>query len=96
MITEKNKIYNAAYDLIYRNIRDNPNKIAFIDNNNKITYNELYNKIKAFSSSIRNVNIDVNDRVIICMDDNVNYPVVFLGLIWAGIIPICINTLLSD
>ena len=32
MITEKNKIYNAAYDLIYRNIRDNPNKIAFIDN----------------------------------------------------------------
>ena len=69
MITEKNKIYNAAYDLIYRNIRDNPNKIAFIDNNNKITYNELYNKIKAFSSSIRNVNIDVNDRVIICMED---------------------------
>ena len=96
MITEKNKIYNAAYDLIYRNIRDNPNKIAFIDNNNKITYNELYNKIKAFSSSIRNVNINVNDRVIICMDDNVNYPVVFLGLIWAGIIPICINTLLPS
>ena len=28
------------------------------------------------------------------MDDNINYPVVFLGLIWAGIIPICINTLL--
>ena len=96
MITEKNKKYNAAYDLIYRNIRENPNKIAFIDNNNKITYNELYIKIKAFSSSIRNININVNDRVIICMDDNINYPIVFLGLIWAGVIPICINTLLPS
>ena len=96
MIKAKNKKYNVAYDLIYRNLSKNPNKIAFIDNNSKITYNELYLKIRTFSSSIRNININVNDRVIICMDDNINYPVVFLGLIWAGIIPICINTMLPS
>ena len=38
-----NEKYNAAYDLINRNILSNPDKIAFIDNNNnKITFNELF------------------------------------------------------
>ena len=40
--------YNAAYDLLKRNIDKNPEKIAFIDNNNSITYKELFDKIKAF------------------------------------------------
>ena len=30
------------------------------------------------------------------MDDSINYPIVFLGLIWAGIVPISINTLLPS
>ena len=44
ILTSMNKInnkYNAAYDLI-NEIFFKPDKIAFIDNNNKITYNELY------------------------------------------------------
>ena len=45
-----NEKYNAAYDLINRNILSNPDKIAFIDNNNnKITYNELFIKVKSGS-----------------------------------------------
>jgi len=90
-----NEKYNAAYDLINRNILSNPDKIAFIDNNNnKITYNELFIKVKTFAQSIRNIDINPNDRVLVCMDDSINYPIVFLGLIWAGVIPICINTML--
>ena len=89
-----NEKYNAAYDLINRNILLNPDKIAFIDNNNKITYNELFIKLKTFAQSVRNIDINPNDRVLVCMDDNINYPIVFLGLIWAGVIPICINTML--
>ena len=96
MASIKNKKYNAAYDLLSRNIIKNPDKIAFIDNNEEITYNDLYLKVKAFSYSITNKNIHANDRVIICMDDNISYPIVFLGLIWTGIIPICINTLLPS
>ena len=58
-----NEKYNAAYDLINRNILSNPDKIAFIDNNNKITYNELFIKVKTFAQSIRNIDIKPNDRV---------------------------------
>ena len=89
-----NEKYNAAYDLINRNILSNPDKIAFIDNNYKITYYELFIKVNTFAQSIRNIDINPNDRVLVCMDDSINYPIVFLGLIWAGVIPICINTML--
>ena len=90
----KNNKYNAAYDLLIRNIDKNPDKIAFIDNNNSITYQELYRKVKAFSYSIKKYQIKENDRIILCMNDSIEYPIVFLGLIWSGIIPICINTML--
>ena len=90
----KNNKYNAAYDLLIRNIDKNPDKIAFIDNNNSITYQELYRKVKAFSYSIKKYQIKENDRIILCMLDSIEYPIVFLGLIWSGIIPICINTML--
>ena len=88
--------YNAAYDLLKRNIDKNPEKIAFIDNDNSITYKELFDKIKAFSYSIKKHQIKENDRIILCMHDSIEYPIVFLGLIWAGIIPICINTMLPQ
>ena len=94
MNKNNNKKYNAAYDLIIRNINKNPQKVAFIDNNSQITYNELFIKIKAFSYSIQSKNIKEKDKVILCMNDNINYPIAFLGLIWAGITPICINTML--
>ena len=90
----KNNKYNAAYDLLIRNIDKNPDKIAFIDNNNSITYQELFRKVKAFSYSIKKYQIKENDRIILCMNDSIEYPIVFLGLIWSGIIPICINTML--
>ena len=53
-----NEKYNAAYDLINRNILSNPDKIAFIDNNNnKITYNELFRKVKIFAQSNYRISI---------------------------------------
>ncbi|MBT4108880.1 MAG: benzoate-CoA ligase family protein, partial [Pelagibacterales bacterium] len=64
------------------------------DNNNSITYQELFIKVKAFSYSIKKYQIKENDRIILCMHDSIEYPIVFLGLIWSGIIPICINTML--
>jgi len=89
-----NNNYNAAYDLIKRNIDKNPKKVAFIDNNYQITYLELFQKIKTFAYSIKEKKLKTGDRIIICMSDTISYPIAFLGLIWAGLIPICINTML--
>ena len=87
--------FNAAYDLIYENSVNRPEKIAFIDDNNVINYLELSKKIKSFAFNLHQIGLKSNDRVIICLHDCINYPIVFLGSIWAGIIPICINTMLQ-
>tara|TARA_B100000686_G_scaffold143292_1_gene150824 strand:- start:21744 stop:23291 length:1548 start_codon:yes stop_codon:yes gene_type:complete len=92
----KIKEYNAAYDLIKRNILNNADKIAFIDNNIQISYKKLNDKVQKFSNSILELNLKKNDRVILCMHDSIYYPISFLGCIWAGIIPICINTMLPE
>ena len=95
MKSNKNIEFNAAFDLIHENSVKRPEKIAFIDDDNVISYLELSNKVKSFAQSLYQTGLKKNDRVIICMDDCINFPIVFLGSIWAGIVPICVNTMLQ-
>jgi len=88
--------YNAAYDLISRNLLNNKDKIAFIDNHLKISYEEVYKNVQKFSLELKNLGLNQNDKIIICMHDSIYYPICFLGAIWSGIIPICINTMLPE
>ena len=94
MTSNKNIEFNAAFDLIHENSIKRPEKIAFIDDDNVISYLELSNKVKSFAQSLYQTGLKKNDRVIICMHDCINFPIVFLGSIWAGIVPICVNTML--
>ena len=94
MKLKTNRKYNAAYDLINRNVSRNPSKIAFIDNSHKLTYKQLFLKINSLAYSLKSIGFKRNDRILVCLNDSTNYPIAFLGCIWAGIIPICINTLL--
>ncbi len=91
-----NKKYNVAFDLIHRNLENNSNKIAFIDDLNEISYAELSLKVQNVAESIKRIGFKEKDKVLICLNDNINYPIAFLGVIWAGVIPICINTLLPE
>ena len=94
MKQENYKEFNAAYDLIHDNSIKNPNKIAFIDDDQTVSYSNLSKKVKSFSKQIFNLGLKEKDRVIICMFDCINFPITFLGSIWSNIIPICINTML--
>ena len=52
MKSNKNIEFNAAFDLIHENSVKRPEKIAFIDDDNVISYLELSNKVKSFSQSL--------------------------------------------
>ena len=95
MKSNNNIEFNAAFDLIYENSITRPEKLAFIDDDNAISYLELSKKVKSFSHNLCQKGLKKNDKVIICMHDCINFPIVFLGSIWAGIVPICINTMLQ-
>ncbi len=88
--------YNAAHDLIERNLlagrADQP---AFIDDRHSLTYGELARRVNRFASGLRSIGVEREDRILVCLLDTIDWPTVFLGAIKAGVVPVCVNTLLT-
>jgi benzoate-CoA ligase len=88
--------YNAAVDLIERNLRPGrAEKPAYIDDAGSYTYAELANRIDRFVIALRSLGVQMEQRVLLCLLDTIDFPVAFLGCIKAGVVPIAVNTLLS-
>lgn len=88
--------YNAAHDLLQRNAA-RPGKAAFIDaaTGSQLTYGELAQQAHRFASALRQQGFTPETRVMLAMLDTLEWPVVFLGCILAGVVPIAANTLLT-
>lgn len=88
--------YNAAVDLIERNLRaGRGEKPAYIDDVGTYTYSELAARVDRFVAALRDLGVQMEQRVLLCLLDTIDFPVAFLGCIKAGVIPIAVNTLLS-
>tara|TARA_Y100001934_G_scaffold283607_1_gene404740 strand:+ start:19666 stop:21201 length:1536 start_codon:yes stop_codon:yes gene_type:complete len=95
-MTEK-ALYNAAADLIDRNLTaGRGDKVAFIDTNGSYTYNELSQRVNKVANALTIRGVQPKQRVILCMLDTIDLVTAFLGAIKAGIIPIPINTRLTE
>lgn len=88
--------YNAAQDLLTRNAR-HPDKVAFIDavSGQRLTYGELTEQAHRFANVLRAQGFAPETRLMLCMHDTPAWPVVFLGCILAGVVPVATNTLLT-
>jgi benzoate-CoA ligase len=88
--------YNAAHDLLARNA-SRPDKVAFIDaaSGAQLTYGELSDQSHRFANALRFRGFAPEARVMIAMLDTLEWPVVFLGCILAGVVPVAANTLLT-
>jgi benzoate-CoA ligase len=88
--------YNAAHDLLARNSSRSA-KAAFIDasSGDRLTYGELTDQAHRFANALRAQGFEPESRVMIAMLDTLEWPVVFLGCILAGVVPIAANTLLT-
>ena len=89
--------YNAAKDLLGRNAK-NSEKTAFIDaiSGEKLTYGALSQQAYQFANALRKQGFAPETRVMVCMLDTPAWPVVFLGCMLAGVVPIATNTLLTS
>ena len=86
--------YNAAEDLIGRNLRaGREKKIAYIDEAGTHTYSELAERVDRCANALLTEGIQAGHRIILCLLDTIDFPACFLGAIKAGIVPIPINTL---
>src|SRR3954454_10515456 len=89
--------YNAVSWLLDRNIDEGrADKLAFTDTVSDLTYGELQKQSCQLANMLRRLGVRREERVAMIMLDTVDFPVVFLGAIRAGVVPVPLNTLLTS
>lgn len=89
--------YNATVELIDHNISaGRGDKVAVIDSAGSHSYQELSDSINRFANALSDLGIEREQRIVLCLNDTVDFPVSFLGAIKAGVIPVAINTRLAE
>jgi benzoate-CoA ligase len=89
--------YNAAHDLIERNlVAGRGTKLAYVDDAGRYTYADLAERVNRAANALRGLGLQMEDRILLCHSDTIDWPAVFLGAIKAGIVPVAVNTLLTS
>src|SRR5271167_2124412 len=74
--------FNAAHDLLERNLQaGRAGKFAFIDDCGSYTYGELAARVNRFASSLHGFGMHMEQRMLLCLQDSIDFPTAFLGAI---------------
>ena len=86
--------FNFAQHLIASNAH-RAGKTALIDDVGALTYGELTEQIRRFAGGLQAMGIKREERVLLLMQDSSDWIVAFLGSLYAGVVPVAVNTLLT-
>jgi benzoate-CoA ligase family protein len=90
------RIYNAAVDLVDRHVAEGRGeRIAVRDDRGAFTYRELADRIDRAAGMLRALGVQIEQRVLLCMLDTVDFPAVFLGAMKLGAVPVPVSTMLT-
>lgn len=70
-------------------------KTAFIDDHGSLSYGELAQRVRQMASALQAAGLRREERVLLLMHDCNDWPVSFLGAMYAGLVPVAVNTLLT-
>jgi 4-hydroxybenzoate-CoA ligase len=89
--------YNAVTWLLDRNVDEGRGgKLAYTDTISELTFGGLQQQTRRVANMLRRLGVRREERVAMIMLDTIDFPVVFLGAIRAGIVPVPLNTLLTS
>ncbi len=86
--------FNFAAHLIERNAM-RADKLAYVDDQGSMTYVELADRVRRFAAALPTLGVRRDERVLLLMHDCNDWPVAFLGALYAGVVPVAVNTLLT-
>jgi len=93
-VTAPSADFNFAQHLIATNV-GRAGKTALIDDVGALTYGELTEQIRRFAGGLQAMGIKREERVLLLMQDSSDWIVAFLGSLYAGVVPVAVNTLLT-
>ena len=86
---------NAADYFIERHLREGRGeRLAFADPWRTLSYAQLSDASARFATGLAKAGIERERRIALLMLDTIDFPIAFWGALWAGIVPVPINTLL--
>lgn len=85
--------FNFA-SFVFEENRSRAAKAAYVDDQEAVTYGELERRAVAFAGALAELGVRREERVLVFMQDTVDMPVVFLGALFAGVVPVLVNTML--
>ncbi|HSC99742.1 MAG TPA: benzoate-CoA ligase family protein [Casimicrobiaceae bacterium] len=86
--------FNLAAHLLQSNAARGA-KTAYIDDRTRLSFGELEGRVRQFATVLRDRGLRREERVLLLAHDTVDWPVAFLGCIYAGVVPVAVNTLLT-
>ena len=86
--------FNFASHLLARNA-PRAAQAAYIDDAGTLTYGELATHVRRCASGLKSLGVHRDERVLLLMHDCNDWPVTFLGALYAGVVPVAVNTLLT-
>jgi len=86
--------FNFAQHLVTVNA-GRPQKAAFVDDQGTLSYGALEERLRRLAAGLRAMGVKREERVLLLMHDGNHWPVAFLGAMYAGIVPVAVNTLLT-
>jgi len=91
------RAYNFTADVLGRNIRaGRADKPVYIDPLGTWTYGQLTERVERFGRVLRSLGIRREERILLALLDTIDWPTAFLGAIKSGIIPVPVNTLMTE
>jgi benzoate-CoA ligase len=91
------RFFNFAEDILARNLSEGrADATAYIDPGGSWTYGHLAERVDRFASVLRTLGIRRGERILLALLDTIDWPTAFLGAIKAGVIPVPVNTLMTE
>ncbi len=88
--------YNAAADLLGRGLsRGGATKTAYVDHREAVSYGELSRRVRCCAAGLRALGLAPEQRVLLVLLDTIDFPVLFLGSLFAGLVPVAVSTLMT-
>jgi benzoate-CoA ligase len=86
--------FNIAQHLLERNASRSA-KAAFVDELGSLSYGDLATRVRRLAAGLRALGLRREERVLLLMQDSNDWPVSFLSAMYAGLVPVAVNTLLT-
>ncbi len=86
--------FNFAQHLLELNAAHGE-RIAFVDDLGTLSYGALADRVRRLAAALRALGLKREERELLLMHDGNDWPVAFLGALYAGVVPVAVNTLLT-